>query len=497
MARTLHLADTGAEVRALQSALNVRAEPVFHPPVAKDGVLGPATMHAFQAIGWALGFSESMLGGREIGPVGRALTAHPADRGPAVLQRARRRAPQLHLRTIAFDGTPTYWGLAKPMLLAREHGWGGRLSSSDRRSGVAEKFGKKSQATLFRCAELRDKLHRCPPQCGGDCAAANAPGESSHEQRSDATGFPGPKKRLLEWYELGIDVSDSDRLIQELLRRGYQTHRTYPNNPDEHHHLNFTASPGPVLPAEGPHHTAHIAKISTPVSTRTKASSRARTSAPVAVTLTGPDVSENQPDVDWRKVKSGGHAFAIAKVSDGLGTPDPTFGKGRWKAMKDAGLIRGAYHFGRPQQGRDPKAEVAEFLDILKAAGGLAAGDLLPILDLEKFGKAGKLTARQTLEWTRDWVGELRRRVGRKPIIYTGAFWRDDLKNVADDLGCPLWLAAYVPASKVKQFVPTAWKQEGQSLWQFTDKATCPGIAGRCDMSRFAGTREQFNRLRF
>ena len=91
----------------------------------------------------------------------------------------------------------------------------------------------------------------------------------------------------------------------------------------------------------------------------------------VKVSLTGPDVSLNQPDVDWAQVAGAGHTFAIAKVTDGLGTRDPKFGKGRWKAMKDAGLVRGAYHFARPQKGRDPKDEVAEYLACVADAGGL------------------------------------------------------------------------------------------------------------------------------
>ena len=119
---------------------------------------------------------------------------------------------------------------------------------------------------------------------------------------------------------------------------------------------------------------------------------RRNAAAAVTVALTGPDVSQNQPDVDWSQVRGRGHTFAIAKVSDGLGTPDPAFGKGRWAAMKKVGLVRGAYHFGRPQKGRDPKAEVAEFLAGLDAAGGLQPGDLVPILDLEKYGAAGRLT---------------------------------------------------------------------------------------------------------
>jgi GH25 family lysozyme M1 (1,4-beta-N-acetylmuramidase) len=223
---------------------------------------------------------------------------------------------------------------------------------------------------------------------------------------------------------------------------------------------------------------------------------RVLTAGPVTLTLTGPDVSKNQPSVDWQQVRAAGHDFAIAKVTDGLGSPDPKFGKGRWKAMKDAGLIRGAYHFGRPQRGRDPKAEVAEFLDHLKTAGGLADGDLLPILDLEKFGKAGNLTPTQTLDWARRWTAEMRRRIGRHPIICTGVFWRETMKNPSDNLSCRLWLAAYVPKPRLKQCIPVAWHDQGLSLWQHTETGHCPGIAGTCDMNRFAGTRADFDHLR-
>jgi GH25 family lysozyme M1 (1,4-beta-N-acetylmuramidase) len=207
-------------------------------------------------------------------------------------------------------------------------------------------------------------------------------------------------------------------------------------------------------------------------------------------------VSENQPDVDWPSVAGAGHVFAIAKATDGLGSPDKAFDRGRWKAMKDAGLVRGVYHFGRPQKGRDPKAEVAEFLARMDAVGGLQPGDLVPVLDIEKYGAAGKLTPAQTVEWTRVWVTELRRRLGRFPIIYTGSFWREAMGNPADNLGCPLWLAAYVKKSELPGLIPVAWKTEGHTLWQFSSTQSVPGIAGNVDMSRFDGPRDQFDALR-
>jgi lysozyme len=282
-------------------------------------------------------------------------------------------------------------------------------------------------------------------------------------------------------------------LLVILKRLGYEIARTYPKNPKEHHHLNFTADPGRVLPPEGPlRMPGKPPKAVQAAQVRGPAPKRSTTK----VTLTGPDVSQNQPDVDWAQVAAAGHGFAIAKVSDGLGTPDPAFGKGRWKAMRDAGLIRGAYHFGRPQKGRNPADEVTEFLARLKAAGGLDHGDLVPVLDLEKHGAAGALTATETLDWARQWVAELRKRIGKRPIIYTGVFWRETMRNPADNLDCKLWLAAYVPKAKLPPLIPRAWSGEGLVLWQHTETGRCPGIVGNCDLNRFDGPRAAFDSLR-
>jgi len=491
-ARALKTGDSGADVKALQQALNQRAESRFYPPLATDSTVGPATMRAFQALGWALGLTERTLSAPEISVGAQRLIASPEQRKPGELARARQRGPALHAHTIAFDGAPTFWGLAKPLLLAREHSWDGQLVSSDRRKGVAERFGKKSQATLFDCAQRKIATGQCPADCGGDCAPANPPGASSHELRSDANGFPGPVGRQLKWFELGLDVSDSDGLISVLDQLGYKAHRTYPNSIPEHHHVNFTASPGPVLPDFGPaSHPAH------PATAHALSGHATAAAATGAVTLTGTDVSFNQPSVDWAKVKAAGHDFAMSRCTDGLHSPDPKFGKARWKGMKDAGLVRGAYHIGRPQTGRDPKDEVTEFLDRLTAVGGLHDGDLLPILDIEAFGSIGApLTAQQTVLWVRDWVAEMKRRIGRHPIIYTGVFWRETMNNPPNNFGCPLWLAAYVKKKDLPPCIPKAWHEQGITIWQYSETGSCPGIAGDADLNRFTGPRARFDLLR-
>ncbi len=245
----------GRAVKEFQQALNRRAEPLFYPPLVADGVFGPTTRFAYEAIGYALGLTQQTLSAPVVGVGAQRIIADPRSRAANQLDRARRRGPTLHKRTIAFDGTPTFWGLAKALLRAREHGWNGTLSSSDRRPGVAERYGKRSQKALFDCFQESQALGgRCPAQCGGNCNPANPPGQSSHECRSDGSAFGARSAGArLEWWELGLDVTDTDKALAVLKQLGYRVRRTYPNSVRERHHINFTRSPGRVKPDAGPH----------------------------------------------------------------------------------------------------------------------------------------------------------------------------------------------------------------------------------------------------
>ncbi len=484
MAAALKQGDNNDAVKALQQALNRCGERVFYPPLVADGAFGPFTLYAFQAIGFALGLTTGALSHPEVTEVAQKVFADPTKRDAGQKKRAAERAPTLHEHTVAFDGTPTFWGLAKPLLRARRHGWQGTLQSSDRRPGVPERYGKLSQKRLFECAQRAKSLGFCPPDCNGNCNPANPPGASSHECFSDGRAFGNrPAGTQLAWWELGLDVSDHTGLLRVLDSLGYDARQTYPDSVKEKHHVNFNADPGRVLADSGPA-AAH------PAARRLSAAPHATAKR----TLTGIDISNHQPVVDWEEVKAAGHSFALSKVSEGLGTPDREFGRARWKAMRDVGLVRGVYHFARPQRGRDPKDEVEEFLGLVERAGGLQDGDLVPVLDIEAYGTAGRLDPRQMLEWARGFVEEIHSRVGRRPIIYTGVFWRESMANPPDDLGCPLWLAAYVP--KPKEFIPKAWASKGFAMWQHTETGRTRGVPGDACLDRLPGGQAALDRLR-
>jgi hypothetical protein len=245
--RDIGLGSRGADVRALQRALSKRAATRHHPPVSVDGVLGPNTVFAFRSLGWSLGLLPETLEAHSISVGAQRVIIDPDGRSEEQLDRAKRRARSLHNVTVVLDGTPTFWGLVKPLLQARAQGWGGRLNSADRRKGVAERFGKMSQAALFKCAQAKKATGACPTVCHGNCNPANPPGASSHELRSDAVAFPGPRGRKLQWWELGLDCDDAPQLVAILRRLGYDAARPYASSPREAHHVNFRRSPGRVL----------------------------------------------------------------------------------------------------------------------------------------------------------------------------------------------------------------------------------------------------------
>jgi hypothetical protein len=135
--------------------------------------------------------------------------------------------------TIKYDGTPVFRGLARALSDARRHGWRGELVSADRRRGVAEHYGKHSQWWLYMAYWVWHLKGANP---------ANAPGRSTHELRSDGVAYTGPVGRPLNWWQLGLDVTNSDQLLRVLRQLGYHARRPY-NTPSEAHHINFTRSP--------------------------------------------------------------------------------------------------------------------------------------------------------------------------------------------------------------------------------------------------------------
>ncbi len=193
--------------------------------------------------------------------------------------------------------------------------------------------------------------------------------------------------------------------------------------------------------------------------------------------LRGIDVSHYQGDIDWFAVAGSDVKFAFVKGTESSTAVDSKFTK-NYGAVRDVGLYRGAYHFGRP--GGDPETQAAHFASVV---GELGFCDLPPVLDLEE---ADGHSAQHVLAWAEAFVDKAEALFRRKLIVYTGGFWRFQLgnPNSAFFAARKLWLAAYTP----HPVVPKSW--QNWTFWQYSDgshngPSAVPGVRRPVDQNWF------------
>lgn len=210
----------------------------------------------------------------------------------------------------------------------------------------------------------------------------------------------------------------------------------------------------------------------------------------------GPDISQFQGSVNFRQVADAAE-FVFVKATEGVTFDDPAFDGARLRAIREAakaeGLLVGYYHFARPDN-NDPRAEARHFVRRVRECGGrlgkrrrlaFLRTELPGVLDYEVADDQGADDG-----WVAAWVDEYRHVTGHSPIVYGGSVLRE---RTSKSFGCRLWLAAYV--ADPDPYVPAAWRAMGWKFWQFTDRGSCPGISGPCDMNRFKGRLRDLIRL--
>jgi GH25 family lysozyme M1 (1,4-beta-N-acetylmuramidase) len=219
--------------------------------------------------------------------------------------------------------------------------------------------------------------------------------------------------------------------------------------------------------------------------------------ARAAATVTrvpGIDVSKWQGDVDWAQVGSSTTRYVImrATIGDTATTPrsiDPKYFEYLAAATAN-GLVVGAYH--RAHVGRAPNDAVNE-ADHFVDNAQVAAGDVLPVLDIEQ---THGLDVEEMRDWVRAWVQRVRARTGVLPMIYSSPyFWRTNMGDATwfADHGYPLWIAHWGASSPS---VPAGnWGGHGWTFWQWTATGSVPGIVGDVDRDRFNGSTLQRGRI--
>ncbi len=212
--------------------------------------------------------------------------------------------------------------------------------------------------------------------------------------------------------------------------------------------------------------------------------SNALTVCASGVTLNGIDVSHYNGTVNWAAVKGANRSFAFAKATEGLTYSDPQFAT-NWAAMKQAGIVRGAYHFFRRND--DGKAQA----DWLLSHVTLEPGDLPPVLDWEWESTADPGAATSVAR-AQAFVDEIRAQTGVSPIVYSSASFLATVGSPTQFNTLPLWDAIYSGSCPT---IPNAWAT--WTFWQYSSTGTLlgDGGVGGVDVNLFNGTLAQLQAL--
>ena len=191
----------------------------------------------------------------------------------------------------------------------------------------------------------------------------------------------------------------------------------------------------------------------------------------------GIDVSEYQGTISWSYVDTLEQKYPLQYVfiraTVGKDRKDRKFEQ-NWLGAKENKMIRGAYHYYRPNENSLEQAEL--FIQTVT----LQKGDLPPVLDIEKLPK-NQSVANLKLGLKR-WLQAVESHYGVKPIIYTGERYYDDfLKEEFSDY--LFWIANY---NFYREEIGEDWL-----FWQFTEKAAVPGIKGKVDVNIYNGDLQQ------
>ena len=191
----------------------------------------------------------------------------------------------------------------------------------------------------------------------------------------------------------------------------------------------------------------------------------------------GIDVSEFQGRVDWDDIEILEEKypvqFVFIRATAGNDRVDAQFKK-NWDGAKENKIMRGAYHYYRPNENSIEQANL--FIKTVK----LQKGDLPPVLDIERLPKNQSLDSLK--KGLKRWLTKVEAHYQVRPIIYTGErYYSDFLKEEFSEY--LFWIANY---NFYSEKIEDDWL-----FWQFTEKASLPGIKHRVDVNIYNGDLEQ------
>jgi GH25 family lysozyme M1 (1,4-beta-N-acetylmuramidase) len=188
------------------------------------------------------------------------------------------------------------------------------------------------------------------------------------------------------------------------------------------------------------------------------------------------DISHWNPTPNWSQLRAAGCEGVIHKATESKTyVDDQLFARAR-PAM-DAGLLWSTYHFLRP-------GGMYEQMDHYLSTIDPRQGERV-VLDHEDPGVY--------LDQLEDAVGNIKEmRPDLQITIYSGHLIKEQLAGTRSAYlaeNTSLWIAQYTSAP-APSWPTSTWPQ--WSLWQWTDKATVPGVSKPVDANRFNGSADAF-----
>jgi hypothetical protein len=169
----------------------------------------------------------------------------------------------------------------------------------------------------------------------------------------------------------------------------------------------------------------------------------------VSSLLLGVDISQNNGTVSWSNVYSAGKSYAYVKATEGTSCQScATYFSTTINSSNPNGVILGAYHYARPDNGHTALEEANYFLSI--AGNSVKSGFLPPALDMDAAPVISYLnnshTTAQLAQWVNDWCTQIHNIKGIWPVLYVDRCRANQIVasyNGIINSNIKLWIADY------------------------------------------------------
>jgi len=189
--------------------------------------------------------------------------------------------------------------------------------------------------------------------------------------------------------------------------------------------------------------------------------------------LEGIDVSNHQGRINWLEIDQDAVNFVFIKATEGTTFKDKSFSY-NWNVSREAGFLRGAYHYFNIES--DGQRQAENFISMVPRENST----LPPVIDIEEVAE----DQARLINDLKKYVDTIERHYGLKPIFYVNKqtyelYVRDHFSDYV------IWYAVYGSEPPIDNW----------TFWQHTDSGTVQGIEGPVDMNYFKGNKEDILNL--